>query len=76
MKEHLRCEGLYDGETDGVMGHEVIDAMQRFHRRHMIISWQLDAEQSNFWGIKKPSPFCSIPSPLASRIGLEDILES
>ncbi len=44
MKQHLRCEGLYEGSTDGFMGHEVIDAMQRFHRRHMIISWQLDEE--------------------------------
>lgn len=44
MKEHLRCEGLYEGKMDGILNGEGIDAMQRFHRRHMVISWQLDEE--------------------------------
>ncbi len=44
MKAHLRCEGLYEGEHDGLMDGAVIEAMQAFHRRHMIVSWQLDEE--------------------------------
>lgn len=44
MKEHLRCEGLYEGDSDGIMDTAAINAMQAFHRRHMIISWQLDEE--------------------------------
>jgi hypothetical protein len=45
LQEHLRCEGLMPKRFhDGLLDHATINALMAYHRRHMIISWQLDAE--------------------------------
>jgi hypothetical protein len=44
MQEHLRCEGLLDKPRKGLLDRPTIDAMQSYHRRHMMVSWQLDEE--------------------------------
>lgn len=44
MQEHLRCEGLLggDGGEEGLLDGDTIEAMFAYHRRHMLVTWQLD----------------------------------
>ncbi len=44
LQAHLRCEGLGERMRDGLMDQWTVEAMQIYHRRHMIVSWQLDRE--------------------------------
>jgi hypothetical protein len=44
MQAHLACEGLYEGEPNGLVDSQTINGMEAYHRRHMIVSWQLDDE--------------------------------
>lgn len=44
MQRHLRCEGLLKRGEIGMLDGATIDALQAYHRRHMVVSWQLDDE--------------------------------
>jgi len=44
MQQHLRCEGLLEAGREGLMDTSTIDAMQLYHRLHMVVSWQLDKQ--------------------------------
>jgi hypothetical protein len=44
MQEHLRCEGFLDQGMTGMLDATTISAMQTYHKRHMLVSWQLDDE--------------------------------
>ncbi|HZO12447.1 MAG TPA: L,D-transpeptidase [Polyangiaceae bacterium] len=48
LQEHLKCEGLLDSSSNramkGILDRPTITAMQTYHRRHMLVTWQLDEE--------------------------------
>jgi hypothetical protein len=45
MQAHLRCEGLLKTDAmDGLLDSKTVVGMQAYHRRHMVVSWQLDNE--------------------------------
>jgi hypothetical protein len=48
MQAHLRCEGLMKKKkgrgVEGAFDHATTDALRAFQRKHMIVSWSLDAE--------------------------------
>ncbi len=43
---HLRCEGWLDAATEdeALLDHATVLALHRYHRRHALITWTLDAE--------------------------------
>jgi hypothetical protein len=45
MQAHLRCEGFLGPAAGrpGLIDSDTISAMFLYHRRHMVVSWQLDA---------------------------------
>ncbi|MEJ7733251.1 MAG: L,D-transpeptidase family protein [Polyangiaceae bacterium] len=44
-QEHLRCEGLLSDKAErGVFDYGSTQALRAFQRKHMIVSWRLDAE--------------------------------
>lgn len=45
MQNHLRCEKLLGDDAEaGILDEKTIDAMNAYMRRHMVVTWQLDAQ--------------------------------
>jgi hypothetical protein len=45
LQAHLRCEGLLDERAHaGLFDWRTTNGLHAYHRKHMIVSWQLDAE--------------------------------